>query len=167
MRVLMKNAVCLGLLLALSTVAATAQAAKKFVEINGGPTRARVSKVVTGDLRAQNRLTAADVNGTTITALGARKATETQSGFTGYQRTTARTYVAGYTTRAGNPKNLLITVSAPIMPPKASGPAARYFVARAGKSGDVVARGYVTRAGKVTWTRGRNGDGLPERNLAD
>lgn len=160
----MKTVLSLAILLSLSSIAA---AAKTHLDINGGPTRARVQRVVKGDLRATNRLTKADVNGTTITAAARDKALETESGFTGYQRTTAQTYVAGYTTRAGNPKNLLITVTAPITPPKASGPAARYFVARAGKSGDVVARGYMTRAGKVTWTRGRNGDGLPERNLAE
>lgn len=164
----MKETLLFSIVLALAAASASA-AAPKFVKINGSTTRGRIQKVLDGDLRRQNRLTPADVNGSTITSHAAVAARQTEGGFEGLHATHAVTYVAPYTTRAGNPKAILLTVSGAISPATPAGqpPMARRFVARSGSTGLVVGRGSVDAKGKYTWTRGKNGDGLPERNLAE
>jgi hypothetical protein len=166
----MKISLLLPLLLTLvggSVATAAPRGAKaevRFVKINGSVARARVQRMFAGDLRGQNRMTPADVDGKSITKLAALRARQTENGFENLNyKIKATTYVT--THRNGSPKRMLVTVSGDVRP-GTNGPTERYFVARSATSGYVVARGHISGQGKVTWTRGKNGDGPAERNLA-
>jgi hypothetical protein len=139
--------VFVGACLTLGAVSAHARSGS--VLINKKPIRARLNALVKGSsLRLGKPITRPSFG---ISARAFRKAKQTAQGFNGFN------YGAGaksYPLTQG--KRSLVVTTARAYHYLAGGDAAvNHFVARDGKSGVVVGRGYVNK-GKITWTRSKN-----------
>lgn len=134
--------------------------------INGKATRERIRHMFRHDLRDQQELHGFHI-GRGVSPASERKAVQTYFGFRA-QGADSNVYAYPYRTGSGKLRYLVVTVTdryVPAMAAPGTAPA-RYFVARDGQSGDVVGRGHVAKDGTFVWTRGRNGHGPAERNLA-
>jgi hypothetical protein len=141
---------CVAIGVCMTLGALSAHARSGSVLINKKPIRARLNALVKGSsLRLGKPLTRPSYG---ISARAFRKAKQTAQGFNGFN------YGAGaksYALSRGKGRSLVVTTARAYHYLAGGDAAVNHFVARDGRSGVVVGRGYINK-GKITWTRSKN-----------